>query len=311
MKEPRLVPEVEPTSYYGRPVIKAPVWKWAVPAYMFAGGMAGASSVLATGARLAANPALARRARWTASVAIAAGAALLVEDLGRPERFRNMLRVAKPTSPMSMGSWLLTVYGPAAALAAAGDLLGLPRALTRLADWLAAAAGPVVATYTAVLVSDTAVPAWYGARRELPFVFAGAAATAAGGAALVTTTPMHVRPARAFALLGAATELGASQLARRRLGEVGEVYRQGRAGALDRLATLLTGVGGVVTWLWGRRRIGAAVGGASLVAGSLAKRFAVLEAGIQSANDPKYTIGPQRRTVEPGRTGAVADAPPR
>jgi hypothetical protein len=54
VREPELVPELEPTSYYGRPVIKAPVWKWAVPAYFFAGGLAGASSLLA--ARAVADP---------------------------------------------------------------------------------------------------------------------------------------------------------------------------------------------------------------------------------------------------------------
>jgi hypothetical protein len=241
---------------------------------------------------------LARRTRWTALGAIAAGAGLLIEDLGRPERFRNMLRVARPTSPMSVGSWILSVYGPATAVAAAGERIGLPPALRRGADWLAAALGPAVATYTAVLVSDTAIPAWHEARRELPFVFAGAASSAAGGAALVTTPPAQAGPARIFALLGGVTELGASELVRRRLGEVGDVYRQGRAGAFDRLATWLTGLGAAATWLAGRRRLGAALGGAALIAGSLAKRFAVLHAGVQSANDAASTIGPQRRRLE-------------
>ncbi len=38
----------------------------------------------------------------------------LVHDLGKPSRFVNMLRVAKPTSPMSVGTWILSVYGPVA-----------------------------------------------------------------------------------------------------------------------------------------------------------------------------------------------------
>jgi formate-dependent nitrite reductase membrane component NrfD len=298
MSEPRLLPEAEPASYYGRPVLKAPVWKSAVPAYFFAGGLAGASSVLAAGADVTGNRALARRARWTALAAISVGAALLVEDLGRPERFVNMLRVAKPTSPMSMGSWLLIAYGPATAVAALGDAVGLPRCVGRMCDALAALAGPAVTTYTAVLVADTAVPVWHEARRELPFVFAGGAAAAAGGAAMVTTVPAQAGPARAFAILGAASELGASRLARRRLGEVGEVYSEGRAGALERLAARLTAGGAAVSALWGRRRISAVLGGLMLVAGSLAKRLAVLEAGVQSANDPAYTAGPQRRRLE-------------
>jgi hypothetical protein len=308
MREPELVPELEPTSYYGRPVIKAPVWKWAVPAYFFAGGLAGASSVLAAGADVTGNLVLARRARWTALGAISAGAGLLIEDLGRPERFRNMLRVAKPTSPMSMGSWVLTLYGPAVGIAAVGDALGLPRPVRRVAAALAALTGPGIATYTAVLISDTAVPVWHGARRELPFVFGGAAASAAGGAAMVTTPPAHAGPARVFALLGAATELGAFRLARRRLGEVGEVYGEGRAGALTRLAVGLTGAGAAVSGFGGRRRLAAALGGAMLIGGSLASRFAVLDAGVQSANDPVYTTGPQRRRLE--QNGARAGAGP-
>jgi hypothetical protein len=218
-----------------------------------------------------------------------------------------MFRVAKPTSPMSVGSWILLVYGPASALAAAGDAFGLPPAVRRVADGVAAALGPAVATYTAVLVSDTAIPVWHEARRELPFVFAGSASSAAGGAAVMTTPPGQAGPARTFAVVGSAIEVGASVLARRRLGEVGDVYRLGRAGTLDRLATGLTSVGAAVTAIWGRRRPGAVLGGAALVGGSLARRFAVLHAGVQSADDPAYTIGPQRRRLEAG--GAAVAGP--
>jgi formate-dependent nitrite reductase membrane component NrfD len=288
-------------------VIKGPVWKWAVPAYFFAGGLAGASSVLAAGGDVSGSPVLARRARWTALGAISAGAALLIEDLGRPERFLNMLRVAKPTSPMSIGSWLLTLYGPAVGLAAVGEALGLPRPVRRLAGLLAGLAGPAVATYTAVLISDTAVPVWHEAWRELPFVFGGGAASAAGGAAMVTTPPTDARPARVFALLGAAMELRAARLARRRLGVVGAVYGEGRVGALDRLAVGLTCAGAAVTGLGGRRRPTAALAGALLVGGSLAKRFSVLEAGASSAREPASTIGPQRRRLEQDGARAVAD----
>ena len=49
-----MVPRAEPErydSYYGRPVIKAPVWKTPdVPLYLFLGGLAGGSSLLAEGA---------------------------------------------------------------------------------------------------------------------------------------------------------------------------------------------------------------------------------------------------------------------
>ena len=127
---------------------------------------------------------------------------------------------------------------------------------------------------------------------------------------MVTTAPTQAGPARGFGLLGVGAELGASALARRRLGVIGDVYRTGRAGAMDRLATWLSGVGVVVTWSCGRRRLGGVVGGAMLVGGSLAKRFAVMQAGVQSANDPASTIGPQRRRLERDDGGDVAGLAP-
>ena len=110
-----------------------------------------------------------------ALAAIAASAGLLIEDLGRPSRFANMLRVFRPSSPMNMGSWLLSVYGPLVGAAALSDLLGVAKPAGRAAEFGAAVLAPAVATYTAVLVSDTAVPLWHDARRELPFVFMGSA----------------------------------------------------------------------------------------------------------------------------------------
>ena len=56
-----MVPDAEFTSYYGRPVIKEPVWRVPdVPGYLFLGGLAGASSVLAAGSQLSGYRELAR-----------------------------------------------------------------------------------------------------------------------------------------------------------------------------------------------------------------------------------------------------------
>ena len=89
-----MVPDAEFTSYYGRPVIKEPVWEVPdVPAYLFLGGLAGASSVLAAGAQLTGRPALARVAKSGAAAAISLSLAALVHDLGRPARFVNKVRV--------------------------------------------------------------------------------------------------------------------------------------------------------------------------------------------------------------------------
>ena len=91
----------ETRSYYGQPVLKAPVWKWYVPAYFFTGGVAAGATLVATAARMTGDQPLARRCRFAAMGATVLSTFLLVKDLGRPKRFLNMLRVAKPTSPMS------------------------------------------------------------------------------------------------------------------------------------------------------------------------------------------------------------------
>ncbi|MDQ3286097.1 MAG: polysulfide reductase NrfD, partial [Actinomycetota bacterium] len=90
------VSEEETRNYYGRPVLKEPTWTWEIPAYFFFGGLAGASSGLALAARLAGNDELARRAHLAALGGAAVSPVLLISDLGRPERFYEMLRVIKP-----------------------------------------------------------------------------------------------------------------------------------------------------------------------------------------------------------------------
>ncbi len=213
-------------SYYGRPILKEPVWTWEIPWYFFLGGIAGASAPLAFAARLAGNHRLARAALTTGAAALAASPALLVSDLGRPERFHHMLRVFRPTSPMNMGSWLLAALSPPLLGAAAADRLGVAPKLARSAEGVAAVLGPGLATYTAVLLADTAVPVWHEAGKELPFVFAGSAAAAAGAAACLLTPPEHAGPARRLAIGGAAAELAAVTVMERRLGELAEPYGQ-------------------------------------------------------------------------------------
>lgn len=111
--EQPMVPDAEFDSYYGLPVLNAPVWHGReIAGYLFLGGLAGASSVLAAGAQVAGSRELATRAKVVATGAAALGGVALVKDLGRPARFANMLRVFKPTSPMSVGSWLLAGYVP-------------------------------------------------------------------------------------------------------------------------------------------------------------------------------------------------------
>ncbi|MBO0774545.1 MAG: polysulfide reductase NrfD, partial [Actinobacteria bacterium] len=223
------VPPAEFTSYYGKPVLNAPVWKSPdIPGYLFLGGLAGCSSLLAAAAQLTGRDGLARAAKAGAAGAGCLGLSWIISDLGRPDRFLNMLRVFKPTSPMSVGSWLLAGYLPAAGAAAAAAVTGRAPRLGAAATTGSALLGPALATYTAVLISDTAVPAWHDGYRELPFVFAGSSATAAGGLGLAAAPPAQRAPARTLAILGAVTELAAFERMERRLGMVAEPYRHGR-----------------------------------------------------------------------------------
>ncbi len=237
-----MVPRAEFTSYYGKPIINSPVWTSPdIPGYLFLGGLAGGSSLLAAGADLTGRPVLGRVAKTGAFAAGALSMMALVHDLGRPGRFLNMLRVFKVTSPMSVGSWLLTAYVPAAGVAAASALTGrLPRA-GAAATAGAALLGPAVASYTAALISDTAVPAWHDGYPEMPFLFTGSGAMAAGGLGLLAGLPGRARPgetdpARNLALLGAAMELAAAERMEHRIGMVAEPYSSGRAAATSKPA---------------------------------------------------------------------------
>jgi hypothetical protein len=291
-----VVPPAELTSYYGRPILKAPTWRRAnIAGYLFLGGLAGASSLLAAGGETTGRPGLARSTKLTALGAISLSAAALVHDLGRPARFANMLRVVKPTSPMSIGSWLLAGYGPAAGVAALSELSGHGRALGRVGTAGAAVLGPAVAAYTSVLLADTAVPAWHDARRELPFLFVGSAASAAGGAALLTAPHDEQGPARRLAVLGAAAEV-AAELRMTAGGRIERTsYDLGRAASLLRLGRVLAVGGAAVAATMGRRSAWAArLAGGALVAGSLATRVGIFDAGVASAADPEQVVVPQR-----------------
>ena len=161
----------EVRSYYGQPIIKEPTWTWEIPTYFFTGGVSGASSVLSLSAKLFGNERLSKTALYVGAVADAVSPLLLISDLGRPERFHHMLRVFKVTSPMNVGAWVLLVNGGASSTAAALELLGILKPLKLIAETVGAFFGPPLATYTGVLLADTAVPVWHEARHELPWLF--------------------------------------------------------------------------------------------------------------------------------------------
>ncbi|MFC5138293.1 NrfD/PsrC family molybdoenzyme membrane anchor subunit [Actinomycetospora rhizophila] len=300
----------EGTSYYGLPVLNQVTWQTLdIGGYLYLGGLAGASSVLAAGAEVTGRPILARAMKVGALGAVGLSLVGLVHDLGRPDRFLHMLRVLKPSSPMSVGSWLLTAYGPVAGVAAAADVARVLPRTGRAATVVAALVGPAVAAYTAVLISDTAVPAWHDGYREMPFLFVGSAATAAAGLGLLAAPAAESGPARRTAIVGALLEVGAGRLMQRRLGMVAEPYERGRSGALVRAGEIGTAVSAVAAQLVGRaparrRRVASVLCGAALMVSSGLTRFGVFLAGKASAADPRYTVEPQRRRREARREGA-------
>jgi formate-dependent nitrite reductase membrane component NrfD len=303
----------EVRSYYGRPVLKEPTWTWEIPTYFFTGGVAGASSVLSFSAKLFGNEKLSKRALYIGAVMDAVNPLLLISDLGRPERFHHMLRVFKVTSPMNVGSWILLANGGASNTAAVLELFGILKPIKALAEAVAALFGPALATYTGVLVSDTAIPVWHEARQELPWLFGASAAASAGAAAAIFLDPSDARPARRLAVGGVLAEGTLVHAMELRLGETGEVYHQGEAKKYSWAAKGLSSAGALLLARRGRRsRAAAVVGGALVCAGELCLRFAVYHAGKQSARDPKYTVQPQRERADRDGTKATtkpAEAP--
>lgn len=296
-------------SYYGQPVIKEPVWKAEIPFYLFAGGLAGASAALGFLSELTGHQQLARRAWLNALAGIVVSPVLLISDLGRPARFLNMLRMFKVTSPMSVGSWVLAASGGATSVAVGSRMTGLLPRLGRASGAAAAALGLPLATYTGALLSQTAVPVWHEARRELPALFGAGAAASAGAAGALLTHPRQAGPARRLALIGAVAELAIVALMEHNLDELAEPYHEQAAGAYSQLARGLTAAGAILLAGAGARRRSAAVAGSTmLLGGALAERWSVFKAGFQSARDPGYTVGPQRRRIEAGITQGAASA---
>jgi formate-dependent nitrite reductase membrane component NrfD len=218
-----------------------------------------------------------------------------------------MLRVAKPSSPMSMGTWILGAYGPGAGVAAAAELMPSRLRRTRLgrlgvrlarpAGLEAAAVAPGVASYTAVLLSQTAVPAWREAHPYLPFVFTGSAAASGGGLGMLLAPIGESGPARRMAVAGAGLEVVASRVLEQRLGLSAEAYMTGKAHRVRRCSEILTIGGAIGAVVGGRSRAVVASSGLALLTGSALQRFGVFEAGVESTRDPKYVVVPQRERL--------------
>ncbi len=292
--EARMVPADRPRSYYGLPIVKRPTWTWEVPVYFFTGGTAGALAALSAFARWTGRRELGRRSRRLALLGAAVSPALLISDLGRPQRFLNMLRVLRPTSPMSLGSWTLAGFGGVLALAELADLARLPEFIAGTLEGGPAILGPILTNYTAVLLGDTANPSWRAGRAFLPFVFSGSSLSAAGGALCCANPGADATESRRLVLAGVAVETAAFTLMERRLGDLARPYNSGRAGTFSRLQRGAS-LGAVALLVSAGRRSRAArfFGGGLAMASSLALRECVYHAGFAAAENPDYLVSNQ------------------
>jgi formate-dependent nitrite reductase membrane component NrfD len=307
-------------SYYGRPAIKSPVWIWTIPAYFYVGGLAGAAMVLGSAAQmLGGRPMriLAQRAHWLGAAAGGVGSALLIADLGRPERFLAMLRVFRPTSPMSVGSWVLAAATPCSLGAALFyRRRGRLGELGELCLYGAGALGIPLAGYTGVLLANTAVPVWQQSRRSLPVLFVGSSMASAAAALKF----MRLRRAAegavdAFGATGAVIELAAGVAMEReasRVARAGRPLREGATGALWKTAKVLTAASLLVALMPRQSRRKRVASGILATLGSVCLRFAVFHAGKVSARDPQATFQQQRAGYGAAEVGGtqVAKAVP-
>ena len=173
-------------TYADRPVTKPPEWHGLVAADAWFNSMTTGLFIVAALAELIRPDlfgSLGRIAIPIALVWLVADLVCLVLDLGDPLRFHHMMRVFKPSSPMSLGVWALTLFSffPTALVVLIIDLLR--RIL------LAVGIVPALATagYKGVLFSTTSQPVWRDARWLGSYLTISAFVVGVAQLALLTT----------------------------------------------------------------------------------------------------------------------------
>jgi formate-dependent nitrite reductase membrane component NrfD len=294
-------------SPYGRPILKEPTWTWEIPTYFYTGGLAGASAGLALLSGARGNEHLSRQAWGTAMAGAAISPVLLISDLGKPMRFLNMLRMFKPTSPMSVGSWILSAFSTTTGVAALDALtrhkVPVLRRAGRVAGPAAALLGLPLASYTGALIADTAIPVWHESRWLLPSVFVAGAAASAGGAAVALSHPACAAPARRLALIGTLSEMALKEVMQKRLGDLEAAYKEPVPHRFTQAtrAALIPGVG--LLCMRARRDRRAAIAAGTLInVGALCARWSIFKAGFASAARPDDTVVPQRGRIAADET---------
>lgn len=276
-----------PQGYYNQPLLKPPVWTWEVPAYFFVGGVAGVAAVIAAvGALAGADALLVRDARWIAAIGAFISPALLISDLGRPDRFLNMLRVFKTKSPMSVGAWTLAIFTPAVLAAliwdpASTDTSVAARLAGHAGSLIGALTGLVLATYTGVLLGVTVIPVWAAHARHLPF---HVGASSLGAAVALLELFGHRTPD--LNMLGIVAAAGLTLMrahieADRR--PASAPLKAGSSGGLTRLGDLLSGpLPLLLRLVWPAEPIARTIVAVAAIAGSVVTRFGWIAAGRAS-----------------------------
>ena len=292
-------------TYYGRSQLRhAPFNNWVVGGYIFLAGLSGGAQILSTLADLArgreAAPAV-RRGRYVAMLAPTLGSALLVWDLHTPARFYNMFRIFRATSPMSIGTYVLTAFTGFAGLAAAAQVVedrsgGRVRRFARrtagIAQVPAAVAGAGLATYTAALLSSTSTPLWAAAPKSMAIRFASASVAAGAAALFLGREDRTALAMQRIALLALGVEL-ASGVAQHRTFEARGVAAalDGPAGQAEKGVTVLGTIlpMGLLGASLLSRRLPSLANAASVavMVGSAALRISIMAAGNESAKRPE------------------------
>lgn len=303
---PRTAPQggTSPT-YYEQPMLKQPVWRWMVPAYFYTGGMAGGAALLGGAIGLFGGGRFARleqRCYQVGFVNASVSGVLLIADLGRPTRFLNMMRVFRPTSPMNLGVWLLS---------GAVVSLGFGVTVSRSRLWPLAMLGRAgcfvfgapLASYTGVLLANTAVPLWQSARKSLPLLFMGSAL--ASSSAALEMLPLEEDERKLvglFALVGRAAELAMGVALEREVraegARVEQPLRTGASGALWKASKVLTGASLALTLVSRKSKRWDQVAAVAATLGALALRFGIYHAGSRTTRDARASFEPQRERAE-------------
>ena len=315
---PATDPERAERSYYGIPPIKEPTWTWEVPLYFWLGGIGSGSHLISTVAQLLGwkDRAFFRASRYTVLGTMILSPILLIMDLGRPERFYNMLRILKLRSPMSTGSWALTIFGVlsgliAVAQAAQDGLLGCDNALVRLIKILipdrllsvvALPVGLYVGLYSGILLAATSVPMW--ARNFLlmgPTFLSSGLSTGLSAISFILhlgdwgekKTLEALRRTERVSLLIEGGLIAASLI---RMGRWGKPLYSRKIAPLFLGGTVLGGIVAPFALLSGRESHPRGLLASVLaLLGGLALRFAMIEGGRLSARDPQATFAFARK----------------